>query len=265
MRSSPSNGTKPLVYLVAPHPLAAEYLRVALRNKSRLRVVSQEELLLDAANGRQDPVFLLDKGSLPSPIAKFLGGLRLRLRYMKIIVLDRDCPAEEQFRLLALGIRGVVAYKDVARKLAAAITEVATGGLWVQREILTQYVAQTMRDWRPCELPGTLTEREHQVLQLVQRKFSNKEIGAALLVSESTVKFHLANIYGKLGVRSRQSAVELAQTAVPPAIAQVPYELQVQPRGIQPPASDPQIRPGDPPSQTEAALVPKLLHRAKSA
>lgn len=55
-----------------------------------------------------------------------------------------------------------------------------------------------------------LTPRERQVLELVADGLSNKAIAAALGVSDETVKFHLASIFGKLGASNRTDAVRLA-------------------------------------------------------
>lgn len=56
-------------------------------------------------------------------------------------------------------------------------------------------------------LVETLTPREHRVLSLAADGLPNREIAAALEISEHTVKFHLASIYGKLDVGSRTEAV----------------------------------------------------------
>jgi DNA-binding NarL/FixJ family response regulator len=56
------------------------------------------------------------------------------------------------------------------------------------------------------EAPVDLTPRETEVLRLVAEGLSNKEIAAALFLSLRTVKFHLVNIYGKLGVSTRTEA-----------------------------------------------------------
>lgn len=53
----------------------------------------------------------------------------------------------------------------------------------------------------------SLTERELDVLALVSDGLSNREIGSALGISEHTVKFHLASIFGKLGASTRAEAV----------------------------------------------------------
>jgi|tagenome__1003787_1003787.scaffolds.fasta_scaffold20787947_2 DNA-binding NarL/FixJ family response regulator len=58
-----------------------------------------------------------------------------------------------------------------------------------------------------------LTAREIEILDLVARGGSNREVGAALWLSDQTVKFHLANVYRKLGVASRAAAVARARAA----------------------------------------------------
>ena len=66
-------------------------------------------------------------------------------------------------------------------------------------------------------LPQGLTRREYEVLTLVAEGGSNREIGAALFISDRTVARHLTNIYNKIGVTSRTQAARYAiehQTAV---------------------------------------------------
>ncbi len=54
----------------------------------------------------------------------------------------------------------------------------------------------------------SLTPREHEVLALVSDGLSNRDIAQSLAISEHTVKFHLASIFGKLGVSTRTEAVQ---------------------------------------------------------
>jgi LuxR family maltose regulon positive regulatory protein len=55
-----------------------------------------------------------------------------------------------------------------------------------------------------------LTEREVEILQMLSRGSGNREIGASLFVSENTVRYHLRNIYSKLGVKNRTEASNFA-------------------------------------------------------
>ena len=67
----------------------------------------------------------------------------------------------------------------------------------------------------PCdegiELPEPLTERELDVLVLLAERLSNKEIAQKMVLSQHTVRNHLANIFGKLQVQNRVDAVKRAR------------------------------------------------------
>lgn len=60
------------------------------------------------------------------------------------------------------------------------------------------------------DLIEPLTTREMHTLRLLSLGYSNSKIASLMLVNEETVKFHLSNVYGKLGARSRTHAVAIA-------------------------------------------------------
>jgi DNA-binding NarL/FixJ family response regulator len=214
MSSAAAKGrTKLLVYLVEPHPLAAQSLRLVLGEKNRVRLITESEILLNSdLQGTPNTVVVVDKGTLTTPIYRFVEALKSRLREFRAIVLDHAFMPEEQFRLLSLGIRGVVCYQDVNRRLQPAIEAVGRGGLWVEPVVLAQYFSFCSKNFRVHGSRDTLTFREGQVLELARQKLSNKEIGVSLLISGSTVKFHFANIFGKLGVHDRKEAIDIARS-----------------------------------------------------
>ena len=75
----------------------------------------------------------------------------------------------------------------------------------------TAYPRQPRRPSPPYQsLVESLTNRELDVLDLLEQRLSNKEVAAKLFISPKTVKKHLENIYGKLNVSSRRQAVEKA-------------------------------------------------------
>jgi DNA-binding CsgD family transcriptional regulator len=60
---------------------------------------------------------------------------------------------------------------------------------------------------------GDLSPREKEVAALLERRLCNKEIGSALGICERTVRFHLGNIFKKLGVSDRYSLIDLLRTS----------------------------------------------------
>lgn len=104
---------------------------------------------------------------------------------------------------------GAVGYlmKDVtARELAAAIRAAKAGKMTLSPEA-TQALVRAAQQAQETE---ALTEREREVLKLMVEGLNNAEIADRLVVSLSTIKYHISNILGKLGVDNRVAAVTLA-------------------------------------------------------
>jgi DNA-binding NarL/FixJ family response regulator len=98
---------------------------------------------------------------------------------------------------LAAGAVGVVLWKDLASTLGPCAQAVLAGQACVPR-----------LQWRELE-PPALSSREKQILGLVVMGYMNGQIAQQLFLAESTVKSHLSSAFRKLGVRSRNEAVNL--------------------------------------------------------
>lgn len=111
---------------------------------------------------------------------------------------------------LRLGAKGYL-LKDVSlATLTEAIRLVAQGGTMIS-PVVTE---RLLRGLKAAHLPTShgygearLTQRETEILRLMTGGYSNREIASALRLSEGTVKNHVSNILGKLGVRDRTRAV----------------------------------------------------------
>lgn len=64
----------------------------------------------------------------------------------------------------------------------------------------------------PMTTVSLLTRREYEVLELLSKRWTDKEIAAHLVIAPNTVRKHTSTIFSKLGVRNRREAVALAQT-----------------------------------------------------
>jgi len=200
------------VCVVEHHPLATLYLEQILRRDPALETLSRVLLLDTAADAprRGLHVFILDLGALPSSLDKLLRFIHVRFRRAKVILLGEPQSDDELCRLLFLGIQGFLAYEDTDANLIPAVRAVADGHYWVPQRVLEQYMRFSARLPSPrSERSEGFTWRERRIIELVKRRLSNKEISAILSVSEGTVKFHLSNIFAKLGVRDRHAMIEV--------------------------------------------------------
>ena len=133
----------------------------------------------------------------------------------KVLMLTTFDLNEYVYEALRAGASGFL-LKDVPpEQLAAGIRVVATGDALLAPAI-TKRLIQEFAAGRPAE-PATppasfedLTARELEVFKLIARGLSNAEIAAELVVSETTVKTHVARLLMKLSLRDRVQAVVLA-------------------------------------------------------
>ena len=109
-------------------------------------------------------------------------------------------------------MKGVLSYGQAQRELPRAAAELAGGGHWIPRELLTDFLESILPELHGSEAlnPGIkISRRERDVLDLLLENLSNKEIAAKLFVSERTVKFHVSNLLSKFGVQRRAELIVL--------------------------------------------------------
>jgi DNA-binding NarL/FixJ family response regulator len=156
-------------------------------------------------------VFLLDGCSMNLPLGPLSGRLRANSPGSKFLaLLPPDRSGESEMMLLFhWGIDGFVTlHKKWKTELPKAALALLRGGLWVPSEVLLAFVKQmkTLLD-RQLLAGQTLTAREGQVLQLLFRHLTNKEIAHQLNISGRTARFHVSNVLSKLGLENRRSLV----------------------------------------------------------
>ncbi len=117
----------------------------------------------------------------------------------RIVMVTCFCADEDIYRALRAGAAGYILKEAQREALLDCIRTVYGGELWVSPAVAAKLAG------RLCG--AALTNRETQVLSALSKGKSNKEIGAELLISETTVKSHVKNILAKLKVLNRTEAI----------------------------------------------------------
>jgi DNA-binding NarL/FixJ family response regulator len=126
---------------------------------------------------------------------------------VKIIILTSFHEQDMVEQALQSGATSYLLKNVTAQELGAAIRSAHSGFATLAPEATKALIASTRH--KP-DLAYNLTEREEEVLALLVAGASNSEIAAQLSLSVATVKFHLTNIFTKLGARNRVEAVTIA-------------------------------------------------------
>ncbi len=196
------------VLVVDDHEVARQGVRSMVEQADDLTVVGEAgdgEAAIEQIRELAPDVILMD---VRMPKLDGVETLR-RLRELGIdtpvILLSVYVEDDYIFEGLKAGARGYVT-KDISRDdIAQAIRTVYEGGSLLQPVIAGRLIRRLDTEPTP-----NLTEREMEVLQLLASGARNKEIASQLVLSLNTVKFHVANVYQKLGVQTRTEAVRVA-------------------------------------------------------
>ncbi|MFE9537755.1 response regulator [Streptomyces sp. NPDC006691] len=175
------------------------------------------EVLGEASNGvegvdlaeRLDPDVVLMDLRMPGGggVAAIAELTRRGLR-SKVLVLTTYDTDSDTLPAIEAGATGYL-LKDAPREeLFTAVRAAAAGRTVLSPAVASRLVTAVRTPAAPAGEP--LSGREREVLELVAKGTSNREIARALFISEATVKTHLTHIYGKLGVKDRAAAVAVA-------------------------------------------------------
>jgi two-component system, NarL family, response regulator len=197
--------TKLRVLVVDDHPLMRLGLRTKIEADPDMKVVGEADdgpAALAAFADKRPDVTLLDLRLPGMHGAEVIAAIRKLDPQAKILVLTSYDAGEDVYRAMQAGASGYLLKGTFADGILEAIRTVQAGRRFIAPELAARLAER--------ESSPTLSSREVAVLRLVARGLSNREIGVALFVSEATIKFHLKNIYVKLGANDRTEATLLA-------------------------------------------------------
>jgi DNA-binding NarL/FixJ family response regulator len=198
------------IQIVSAHPLLTRSVQKLLSHAEDLPrclppAKNEAEAIAQASDAG---LFLLDACSLHTDLGPLTARCRAHSPGSKFLVLlsPGQTSDAEKLRLFYWGIDGFVElHRTWQAELPQAIKSILRGEVWVPPVVLLAFVKQAKALLDAQLLAGhSLTAREGQVLQLLMRRLTNKEISSALGISERTVKFHVSNILSKLQLEDRR-------------------------------------------------------------
>lgn len=127
----------------------------------------------------------------------------------KVVVMG-DMDRDTAFEFIKSGVKGFLGSHIPPVLLKKAIRVIHKGEVWYDRKtaskVFEEFAARLASERSQHQSIEYLSKREKEVLDLVAKGSKNKEIAETLYISEKTVKFHLYNIFEKLGVKDRLNA-----------------------------------------------------------
>lgn len=203
------------ILIVDDHGVLRAGLRVLLGDETNFEVVgeaSTSDEALRAAFSLKPDIVLLDL-SIPG-----VGGIEVtrrlheKLPRTKVLILTVHEDAALLREALSAGAAGYVVKRAVESELLAAIAAAERGDIYVHpsmtRALMEENPPAPTRPRRGS--PDALTSRETDVIRLLARGYTNRQIADTLTLSIRTVESHRANIMGKLGLGSRAELVRWA-------------------------------------------------------
>lgn len=134
-----------------------------------------------------------------------IGLIKAGFPEVEVVAFTSFIEEERVAAALEAGATGYLLKDADADDVAAAIRRAHAGEVHLDPQV-RRILARRVRQPRPGTPPHELTEREREVLALVARGHSNKEIAALLDITERTARTHVSNILGKLDLASRTQA-----------------------------------------------------------
>ncbi|MBV8150809.1 MAG: response regulator transcription factor [Candidatus Eremiobacteraeota bacterium] len=192
--------------IVEQQALFAKALSMALGAEPSFHVVCDAESIQAAPLRMSRPdLVLLDLDNSASDLAQTIRTCREILPRVRICVLSSHAAPELMQRCISAGADGFV-LKDVSpSELIRALKIVATGAPYVDPRVAGGVLQRRFTSDRRTRM-NELSSRETDIIRLIAKGLSNKEIGSNLSVSEKTVKNHISRIFSKLNINARTQA-----------------------------------------------------------
>jgi len=205
------------VLIVDDHALFRRGINTVLANQQNLQVVGEAIDGLEAlkmAEQLSPDVILMDLNMPRCTGLEATQALQAKMPQVDILVLTVSDNEADLFSAIKYGAKGYILKNTEPEDLVQAIVDIAQGGVIISpvmaAKLLTEFKGYGQEKQKLPAEEADLSPREDEVLRLVARGATNREIADSLYISENTVKTHLRNIMDKLHLANRSQAAAYA-------------------------------------------------------
>ena len=213
------------VFILAENRLLREALTRILSKKSDIQVVGAAAFspdVVEQISGAAPEVLLSDSAVVALSDLRLVSEVRTAIPGLRVVMIGMEADRETFLRAVRDGVVGYMLKDASAWEVAAAVRSVANDEAVCPPSLcMALFERVATQNASPSNFVIRqnlgLTRREQQLVQLIGRGLTNKEIAAQLNLSEQTVKNHVHRMLRKLGATDRLGAVELCRA--PGAVA----------------------------------------------
>jgi two-component system, NarL family, response regulator len=193
------------IFIVDDHPVVRAGLTSMLATQQEIEVIataSSGDAALEALDTTAADVMLLDLRMPGLSGVKTIQEIRRSGHLIRIIVLTSFETDEDIYRAVQAGAQGYLLKDTSLKEMLEAIKNVHSGKRYIPRDIAARLAERMMR--------AELTARELEILSVLAKGLTNKQIGKVLNISQNTVKNHVNSVIEKLEVSDRTEAATTA-------------------------------------------------------
>jgi DNA-binding NarL/FixJ family response regulator len=189
-----------------------QFLRASLGVKEVVEAANFHEVL-ELLERRDIGLAIVDLGMPGLSGPADLATIRRRRPDVRLLVLTASDAREDVLSALRAGAHGYVTKCEPGEDILRAVRQVMVGNIYVTPILAAEPASVLERNGTPAVLNARtkLTDRQKEVLRLLARGRTNKDIARQLGLSESTAKFHVASLLRTLGADNRAEAAALAR------------------------------------------------------
>jgi DNA-binding NarL/FixJ family response regulator len=203
------------VLLVDDHPIVLKGLRRLIESEDDLEVCAEAEGVREARAAMrkyQPDLVVVDISLKDGDGLELVKDLRAQYPALPVLVLSMHDESVYAERMLAAGANGYIMKQAASEQFMEALRKVLAGGIYVSDTIEARLARGTVRGEVPASQDpiGQLSNRELQILRMIGRGLSTRQVADTLNLSIKTIEAHRQRIKHKLGLKTGAQLVNFA-------------------------------------------------------